>query len=365
MTRGGATALLLLVLLLALPLVAWVGCLRHKSRPTRGLGLEVGVKSDSTVSCAVDDLVPPHDQDISDMWDKGTLVPPSFDCTCKTLKASYHCPNLGTDGYPQWMPRQESSGACKSKTKKALELDPLPPGSKVLLYGNSHVRQVVEGIVCAYSDVIGSRKGSLFDVASGERAEAKPIDPDRQCRSCALSSKKSERVLLESGCVSEEDLEEACSCDTNESAFEFENGAVLHYHFAHKEENKSIEDALKVQGTELSDYDAVMANPGNEPRMEVSETLRTGGRLKEAGEEQEEFWNQGARFVPVHRMVETLKYLTKGEVEGERHNSHFCLPGPPNEIGVLLLKMVWALRGDVGRQASEDGGSGDEDGMWR
>lgn len=59
------------------------------------------------------------------------------------------------------------------------------------------------------------------------------------------------------------------SCDTNESAFEFENGAVLCYHFAHKEGDKSIEDALKIQGTELSDYDAVIANPGNEPRMEV------------------------------------------------------------------------------------------------
>ena len=59
------------------------------------------------------------------------------------------------------------------------------------------------------------------------------------------------------------------SCDTNESAFEFEDGAALHYHFAHKEEDKSIEDALKIQGTEFSDYDAVIANLGNEPRMEV------------------------------------------------------------------------------------------------
>lgn len=63
----------------------------------------------------------------------------------------------------------------------------------------------------------------------------------------------------------------------------------------------------------------------------MGETLRAAGRLNEAGvpffwlstyegeggidawrpEEQEEFWDHGARFVPVHRMVDSLKYLTK------------------------------------------------------
>lgn len=44
---------------------------------------------------------------------------------------------------------------------------------------------------------------------------------------------------------------------------------MLHYHFAHQEEDKRIEDALEVHGTDWSDYDAVFANPGNQPRMEV------------------------------------------------------------------------------------------------
>lgn len=46
-----------------------------------------------------------------------------------------------------------------------------------------------------------------------------------------------------------------------------------------------------------------------------------------------------------------LRCLRKGEVEGE-HNPHFCMPGPPNEIGVLLLKMAWALY-DEREEASE------------
>lgn len=64
---------------------------------------------------------------------------------------------------------------------------------------------------------------------------------------------------------------------------------------------------------------------------QVSELLRVANVLKDMGiplfwmsayegggdvsdwlpEEQEAFWASGARFVPVHRMVESLKYLTK------------------------------------------------------
>lgn len=144
--------------------------------------------------------------------------------------------------------------------------------------------------------------------------------------------------------------------------FEFENGAMIHYHFAHKEDGKRIEDALRVHDTKFSDYDAIVANTGNEPRMETSEVVRVAAMLKDEGiplfwmstylgegdirdwteEEREAFKSSGARFVPVHDMVESLSYLTKGAVEGE-FNPHFCMPGPPNEIGILMLKIAWAL----------------------
>lgn len=46
--------------------------------------------SDRTAkACSVDELVPPHDEDISGWWDTGSLVSPPFDCTCTTLKAKY------------------------------------------------------------------------------------------------------------------------------------------------------------------------------------------------------------------------------------------------------------------------------------
>lgn len=81
----GATAQQLLVLLVLL--VASAGVCDEDIQPPLEIEMKVEVNSDSAVACTVDQLVPPHDQDISDMWDKDTLVPPSFDCTCRTLKA--------------------------------------------------------------------------------------------------------------------------------------------------------------------------------------------------------------------------------------------------------------------------------------
>ncbi|CAN0123542.1 unnamed protein product [Ectocarpus fasciculatus] len=287
-------------------------------------------------ACTVDDLVPPHAHDkegggggadLSGMWDKSTMVARPFDCTCRTLKASYFCPNLGTGGYPKW----NTSGECKRRERSALQNEPLPPGFRMLIYGNSHLRQVLEGIVCAYSSSIRSRR--LRVVVDGESFLAQEdvlVDEGLQCRSC-VNSRKTRRPLLNHECISEDEKTEACKCDDDKSVFEFDNGAAIHYHFAHKEENKRIEDALSYRGTEYSSYDAVVGNLGNDPRMEVSEVLRSARRLKEEGvplfwtsayegegdvgawlpEEQAEFWDSGARFIPVHRMVESLGYLTK------------------------------------------------------
>lgn len=88
-------------------------------------------------------------------------------------------------------------------------------------------------------------------------------------------------VRLPSQPPSQQPTTTTSSCNSNESAFEFENGAVLHYHFAHTDHHKDIDDALKVQGTELSNYDAVFANPGNRPQMKVPSHVTGASRVKE------------------------------------------------------------------------------------
>ena len=158
------------------------------------------------------------------------------------------------------------------------------------------------------------------------------------------------------------------SCDDNMGEFRFDNGAAIHYRFAHREMSKRLEDGIRVHGTRFEDYDVVVVNSGNRPRMEPEELLRVSNELKEQGvplmwlstydgtgdiekwsdEQRAEFKESGAKFVPIHRMVQSIQYLTKGAIEGES-NHHFCMPGPPNEIGILLLQTAWAMRAESER----------------
>ena len=56
----------------------------------------------------------------------------------------YFCPNQGDSSYPVWEPRAVSQGACRSKPWDDMIGAPLPPNAKILLYGNSHLRQVIQ-----------------------------------------------------------------------------------------------------------------------------------------------------------------------------------------------------------------------------
>ncbi|CAN0502780.1 unnamed protein product, partial [Scytosiphon promiscuus] len=50
----------------------------------------------------------------------------------------------------------------------------------------------------------------------------------------------------------------------------------------------------------------------------------------------------GAIYVDIYSMVKGMEAWTKGAVEGEL-DPHYCLPGLPDELAVLLLKIVWAV----------------------
>ena len=69
---------------MALLLVLVLGSGFRGGKPQPALGL---VDTEFKRACAVDDLVPPYGEDISDSWDMESLVEPPFDCTCTTLKA--------------------------------------------------------------------------------------------------------------------------------------------------------------------------------------------------------------------------------------------------------------------------------------
>eukprot|EP00903_Cladosiphon_okamuranus_P018355 g16886.t1 len=154
-----------------------------------------------------------------------------------------------------------------------LRQTPLPPTFKVLVYGNSHLRQVVEAMMCMFHEKV-----------------------------------KTQRVMF--------------------------------------------------LGT------SVFANQGNLPVLSHAAVLAAAAELHEAsvpffwlnqyqgggdvgtwGElEKSRFEASGAKHVRIDAMTRGMDNLTKGAVENNSPGDlHFCLPGPPDEMALLLLKMMWAI----------------------
>ena len=73
-------------------------------------------------------------------------------------------------------------------------------------------------------------------------------------------------------------------CDDDHGEFFFSNGAVAHFFFANDAANKTLPDALVPHGApDFSHYDAVVANEGNEPPIEVDSVLEAAFELRDLG----------------------------------------------------------------------------------
>ena len=112
----------------------------------------------------------------------------------------------------------------------------------------------------------------------------------------------------------------------------------------------------------LSSYDVVFMNAGNSPSLSIQMTIKSAIQVQAAGtpffwlstydgvgrisewslDEKTRFFATRARYVDIQSMMLGLQAWTKGAVEGV-DDPHYCLPGPPNEIALLLVKIVWAV----------------------
>lgn len=155
-----------------------------------------------------------------------------------------------------------------------------------------------------------------------------------------------------------------CTDDTGE--FVFANEAELHFYYAGVDKNKKIGDALKHHGgLPFSDYDAVFANRGNPPAMTAESVLESALQIQNAGtqlfwlstyegggdmkkwsnDDINRFAESGAKFFGVGDMVRGVSMWRKGSRQPQiaKNDVHFCMPGPPDEIALLLLKILWAF----------------------
>ncbi|CAN0241692.1 unnamed protein product [Ectocarpus sp. 12 AP-2014] len=232
------------------------------------------------------------------------------------------------------------------------------------MYGNSHMRQVSETIMCNFWNKVIAKHVTYRE--TGNDVD-RWIHGDTQCRACMQFS----QTQVDFGCIDQDVVYDACRCDDDRAEYLFENGAVVHYYYAGGDQHKTIKDALLRHGNvSLSYYDAVVANHGNGPQMTVDNVCEAAFELQAlsvpffwlstySGQGSVNMWNDaqkaqftqsGARFVNVGHMVFGLSNFTKGVVE-DLVDPHFCLPGPPDELGFLLLKIIWALYHERGATA--------------
>lgn len=129
---------------------------------------------------------------------------------------------------------------------------------------------------------------------------------------------------------------------------------------------KNLRDATSDHGAEQpSSYDAMFMNAGNAITLTAEEAIKLAIHIQGAGtpffwlstydgvgsfsdwslDQRTRFLASGARYIDIQSMVRGMEAWTRGVVEGI-HDPHFCLPGPPNEIAVLLLKIIWAVYED-------------------
>ena len=152
-------------------------------------------------------------------------------------------------------------------------------------------------------------------------------------------------------------------CEDSQGEYLFDNGALVHFQFSGTEDTKGLTAARNRHGMDdISSFDAVFVNPGNDPpigaekaikiALEVQaagtqlfwlSTYRESGEISKWSKDQRGRFNEcGPLYVDTSCMARGMNSWTKGDVEGVA-DRHFCMPGPPNEIALLLLRMVWAM----------------------
>lgn len=106
---------------------------------------------------------------------------PSYGCSCPYFKARYFCPHLSEKQHHYvWQPHSVAGGECTPTAVTLLMEDLFPPGFTTFIFGNSHLRQPMEALMCQFSDQIVTRNASVM-TSSGE-SKQQLIGLDEQCR---------------------------------------------------------------------------------------------------------------------------------------------------------------------------------------
>ncbi|CAN0025713.1 unnamed protein product, partial [Ectocarpus sp. 12 AP-2014] len=95
---------------------------------------------------------------------------------------------------------------CGDISQSELAEAPLPPNFKVLMYGNSHMRQVSETIMCNFWNKVIAKHVTYRE--TGNDVD-RWIHGDTQCRACMQFS----QTQVDFGCIDQDVVYDACRCD--------------------------------------------------------------------------------------------------------------------------------------------------------
>lgn len=83
-----------------------------------------------------------HDTPAKHSVDNMHLVTDTSSAVNAVFTPRYYCPTRTHKAYPKWESLAVTQGLCSSKTLSDMAGGLFPPNIKILLYGNSHLRQV-------------------------------------------------------------------------------------------------------------------------------------------------------------------------------------------------------------------------------
>lgn len=148
------------------------------------------------------------------------------------------------------------------------------------------------------------------------------------------------------------------------SSFRFRNGASWHYQYAQDDNvgvQKSVDDRIGYFSVDPENIDVIVANHCNGRPLTYASLLTTAQRF--AGSETLIIWLTAYDGVGKfsEEKMETLRALGVVQVDLSvmmsdprlielsclavqkiPRDSHYCLPGPPDEISILILRIIWA-----------------------
>lgn len=154
-------------------------------------------------------------------------------------------------------------------------------------------------------------------------------------------------------------------CDDDISSVSFRNGARVFFRFSDISiRNKQIEREMRSMGLDPTDVDVIISNSGNGEKMTFESLRTTAQNFRGSGKlilwlsnyfhVTSLFEGQQARTLADLGVVQfdmskvmrhTLHPNEKSYcqvVENRQLDTHYCMPGPPDELGILLARMVWA-----------------------